>query len=97
MYKVIWDEIEEEPFQLPPDKPLTLAAYVAGDLLTGIEPTAYVEMIGVGDKLPDMPAYLEHNGYFPVPLEETYQAAWVTCAADLREYVETGRVPGESP
>lgn len=96
MYKVIWDEIEEEPFELPPNKPLTLAAYVAGDLLTGIEPTAYVEMIGVGDKLPHMPAYLEHNGYVPVPLEEAYQGAWTTCPADFREYVETGRVPGES-
>src|SRR5262245_29859786 len=37
MHKAIWDEIEEEPFELPPDKPLTLAAYVAGDLLTGVE------------------------------------------------------------
>jgi hypothetical protein len=96
MHKVIWDEIEEEPFELPPDKQLTLAAYMAGDLLTGIEPIAFVEMIGVADKLPDMPAYLEHNGYIPVPLEETYQTAWATCPADVREYVETGRVPGES-
>jgi hypothetical protein len=32
MHKAIWDEIEEEPFDLPPDKPLTLAAYEAGNL-----------------------------------------------------------------
>ncbi len=95
MHKVIWDEIEEEPFELPPDKPLTLAAYVAGDLLTGIETTAYVELVGVGDPLPDMPAYLDRSGYVPVPLEATYQAAWATCPADLRELVETGKLAGE--
>lgn len=95
MHKAIWDEIEEEPLELPPDKPLTLAAYVAGDLVAGIEATAYVEPIGVGDTLPDMPAYLNRNGYVPVPLEATYQAAWATCPADLRELVETGKLPGE--
>ena len=96
MHKAIWDEIEEEPFELPPGKPLTLAAYVAGDLLTGSEPTAYVELIGVGDTLPDMPAYLDRSGYVPVPLEATYQEAWATCPADLRELVETGKLSGES-
>lgn len=95
MYKVIWDEIDEEPFELPPDKPLTLAAYVAGDLLADVETTAYVELVGVGDALPDMPAYLNRDGHVPVPLEATYQAAWATCPADFRELVETGRVPGE--
>jgi hypothetical protein len=95
MHKVIWDEIEEEPLELPPDKPLTLAAYVAGDLLTGIETTAYVELVGVGDLLPGMPAYLTRSGYIPVPLEATYQAAWATCPAVLRELVETGKLSGE--
>ena len=96
MHKAIWDEIEEEPFVLPPAKPLTLAAYVAGDLLTGSETTAYVELVGVGQTLPDMPAYLDRSGYVPVPLEATYQAAWATCPADLRELVETGKLSGES-
>src|SRR5262249_22593547 len=95
MYKVIWDEIEEEPFDLPPDKPLTLAAYVAGDLLLGSETAAYAELARVGDALPDMPAYLDRSGYVPVPLEATYQAAWGTCPADLRELVETGKLAGE--
>jgi hypothetical protein len=95
IYKAIWDEIEEEPFELPPGKALTLAAFVAGDLLTGIETTAYAEFIGVGDSLPDMPAYLDRSGYVPVPLEATYQAAWATCPADMRELVETGKLPGE--
>jgi hypothetical protein len=95
MHKAIWDELEDEPFELPPGKPLTLAAYVAGDLLSGSEMTAYVEMVGVGDSLPDMPAYLERSGYVRVPLEATYQSAWATCPADLRELVETGKLTGE--
>jgi hypothetical protein len=96
MYKVIWDEIDEEPFELPPDKPLTLAAYVAGDPKADVETTAYVDLVGVGDPLPDMPAYLDRDGYVPVPLEATYQAAWATCPADMRELVETGKLPGEA-
>src|SRR5216683_2820486 len=27
MHKVIWDRVRDEPFMLPPDKPLTVAAY----------------------------------------------------------------------
>jgi hypothetical protein len=96
MHKAVWDEFEDAPFELPLGKPMTLAAYVAGDLLTGRETTAYVEPIGVGDPLPDMPAYLDAGGYVPVPLESTYQAAWETCPADLRELVETGRLSGEA-
>ena len=95
MYKAIWDEIEDAPFELPPGKPLTLAAYVAGNLLAGVETTAYVEMVGVGDLLPDMPAYLDRSGYVPMPLETTYQASWATCPSDLRELVETGKLAGE--
>ena len=95
IHKVIWDEIEEEPFELPADKPLTLAAYEAGDLLTGSEMMAYVQPVGVGDMLPDMPAYLSRGGYVPVPLESTYQGAWATCPADMRELVETGKLSGE--
>lgn len=94
-HKVIWDEFVEEPFELPSDKPLTLAAYVAGDPKADLETTAYVELVGVGDKLPDMPAYLDHDSHVPVPLEATYQAAWATCPADMRELVETGKLPGE--
>src|SRR6266581_6900524 len=30
IHKAIWDEIEEQEFELPPDKPRTLAAYSAG-------------------------------------------------------------------
>ena len=56
---------------------------------------AYVEPVGVGDVLPDMPAYIEHFGYVMVPLEATYQATFADCPSDMRVLVETGSLPGE--
>src|SRR5438105_1572671 len=41
IHKAIWDEIQDESFELPPDKPLTLAAYVAD-----VPKVAYVELVG---------------------------------------------------
>ncbi len=95
IHKAIWDEFAEEPFELPIGKPLILAAYVAGDPVAGIETTAYIEPVGVGDRLKDMPAYLERDGHVPVPLEATYESAWASCPADMRELVETGKLSGE--
>jgi hypothetical protein len=95
IHRAIFDEIHEIDYHLPPDKPLTLAAYVVNPESAGLDVTAYVEPVGVGDRLPDMPAYIDPEEYVPVPLEATYQAAWANCPADLRELVETGRLPGE--
>ncbi|HEX3151396.1 MAG TPA: DUF4058 family protein [Gemmataceae bacterium] len=71
IHAAIWGEVNDEPFILPPDKPLTLVAYECG-LVT----RAYIEPIGVGHRLPDMPLYLEPDSYVPVPLEATYMTAF---------------------
>lgn len=71
IHKAIWDGIHEEPFTMPPDKPLTLAAYAAGP-----ERVAYIEPVAVGDALPDMPLFLTADEYVPCPLEATYQTEW---------------------
>ena len=71
IHKLIWDRIRDEPYEQPPDKPFTLAAYSAGSTITG-----YVEPVGVGDPLPDMPIFLTPDRYVPCPLESTYQASW---------------------
>src|SRR5262249_52574373 len=92
IHKAIWDEIEDQPFELPPEKSLTLGAYVAG-----VPKTASVEPVAVGDPLPDMPAYLDPDSWVPVPLEATYQATWESCPADMREAVERGEMPSEEP
>ena len=56
---------------LPPDRPLTLAAYAAG-----AELRAFIEPVAVDLPLPDMPLFLEPEIYVNVPLETTYLAAF---------------------
>jgi hypothetical protein len=84
IHKVIWDEIREEPFELPPDKPLTLVAYSAG-----VPKRAYVEPVAVGDALPEMPVFLDSDTYILSPLEPTYLATWETCPEPMRELIST--------
>jgi hypothetical protein len=88
IHKVIWDRFCDEPFTLPPDKPLTLAAYT-----TGREMVAYVEPVAVGDPLPDMPIFLTAASYVPCPLETTYQTAWEQFPAPLRGPLEPPPAP----
>lgn len=71
IHKLISDRIKDEPYELPPDKPLTLAAYSAGTAITG-----YIENVAVGEVLPEMPIFLTADRYVPCPLEATYQQSW---------------------
>ncbi len=80
VHKLIWDRIHEEPFDPPAGKPLTLAAYSAG-----IEIEAYIEPVGIGDVLLDMPVFLTADRYVPCPLEATYQASWDAFPNALKE------------
>jgi hypothetical protein len=83
IHKAIWDEFGDEPFDFLPDKPLTIASYIGGDL-----PTAYVESIGVGDHLPAIPLFLTEYDYVPCPLDATYDQAWAVFPAMLKEVLE---------
>ncbi len=84
IHKAIWDRLHDEPFTLPPDKPLTVVAYAVGT-----ETVAYVEPVAVGDSLPDMPVFITGDRYVPCPLEATYQTAWEQFPAALREPLES--------
>jgi hypothetical protein len=84
IHKAIWDEFGEKPFELPGDKPLTVAAYRA-------TPTkiAYVEPVAVGDDLPGLPIFLtDDEDHIPAPLEGTYRASWAAFPADFKELLE---------
>jgi hypothetical protein len=83
VHAAIWEEVEDAPFVLPKDKPLTLVAYEC-DLTT----RAYIDPIAVGDPLPSMPLFLEPNAHVPVPLEATYQAAFAALARRWRTVLE---------
>jgi hypothetical protein len=85
IHKAIWDGIQDEPFELPADKPLIVAAYSAGPPIT-----AYVDPVGVGDLLPSSPIFLDSHTYVRAPLEETYQVTWNKCPSVVREFVESG-------
>jgi Protein of unknown function (DUF4058) len=82
IHKVIWDEIREEPFELPSDKQFTLVTYTAGTMKR-----AYVEPIAVGEPLPVMPLLLDSDTDILAPLEAAYLAAWETCPEEFREAV----------
>lgn len=83
IHKVIWDRVNEEPFELPKDKPLTLVSYAVG-----FEIVAYVEPVAVGDTLPDWPVFLSSDHYVNCPLEATYQATWNTFPSVLKAPLE---------
>lgn len=76
-------EEPEPPYVPPPGRPLTLAAYSAGR-----PKTAYVEPTAVGERLIDMPLFLDPDHYVPVPLEETYAAAWRGVPQRWRRVIE---------
>jgi hypothetical protein len=82
IHKAIWDEVCDGPFELPRDKPLTLAAYSAG-----VPMKAYVEPVAVGSPLPDMPVFLDPDTYVLAPLEASYLAAWETCPEDFQQAI----------
>lgn len=83
IHKAIWDQFKEEPFELPPNQPFTIASYVAGSVKI-----AYVENVGVGDRLPEMPLFLTPTHYVQCPLDATYQVTWGVFPAALKGPLE---------
>jgi hypothetical protein len=83
IHGAICSELGEDEFQLPPDKPLTLASYAAAAAIA-----AYVEPLAVQDALTSMPLFLHSDHYVDVPLEETYQAAFDGVPRNFRATLE---------
>jgi hypothetical protein len=82
IHGAIWTEIEDDLYHRPPAKPLTAVSYRAG-----VDVRGYIEPLGVGDRLPDMPLYLTPDGYVKAPLEAAYAAAWTRVPSRWREVV----------
>ena len=74
VHGAIWEQVQDDPFHASPDQPLTLVAYEC-DLTT----RAYIELLAVGQRLPDMPLFLEPNGCVMVPLEATFRRRLPSC------------------
>jgi hypothetical protein len=80
----IWQEVAGQEVEAALDKPLTLAAYEAGNALR-----AYVVRAAVGDTLTDMPLFLEPGQAVTVPLEATYNAAFAEVPRRWRRVLES--------
>jgi len=87
IHTTIWGQLGGV-YAPPADKPLTMAAYMAGP-----PRTAYVEPLAVGDPLVDMPLFLTPDRYVPVPLEATYQEAYLAVPRLWRDVLEGRRDP----
>ncbi|RPI76391.1 MAG: hypothetical protein EHM42_14785 [Planctomycetaceae bacterium] len=68
---------------LPADKPLLLVSYECDFVTRG-----YIEPIRVGDRLPEMPLFLEPEHFVNVPLEQTYNGAWQAVPDRWRRVIE---------
>ncbi len=87
------DELVGEPLGTRrTDKPLSVAAFDAGDELT-----AYVDALAAGDVLPDAPLFLEPGWYVNVPLEQTYVASWDVTPKPIRDLVGSTRAAVPRP
>lgn len=83
VHGAIWGDIGNDPFALPADEPLTLAAYSSGT-----PKRYYVEPTAVGRELVDMPLFLKPELYVNVPLERTYQGAYRGVPRRWRQVLE---------
>lgn len=82
IHGLLWDRLGDEPDEPPAARPLTVASYVAGSVIE-----AYVEQLAVGERLPEMPLFLDPEHYINAPLEATYQMTWTGTPSFWREKV----------
>ncbi len=73
LHAAFWEFAFGEPAGLTNPSRATLASYRANPNTIA---TAYVQPVGIGESLPDMPLFLDPDWYVNVPLEETYLKAW---------------------
>ena len=90
IHGAVWGDDCAADYALPDDKPLTCVSYVGGAAAE-----AFIELVGVGDVLPDMPLFLTPEVYVSVPLETTYVLAWEGMPAYWREVLTKGNSSGE--
>lgn len=89
IHRAVWGEDRGSDDTLPEDTLLTCVSYIGG-----ADAEAFVELVSVGNALPDMPLFLTPEVYVSVPLETTYQAAWEGMPAYWREVLTGEPEPG---
>ena len=79
IHALIWQQINDTPFRISADRPLTIASYQASPTKT-----AWVEPTAIGMPLPVMPLFLQGSSYINLPLEESYQETWTALPKELK-------------
>jgi hypothetical protein len=92
IHGAVWGDDCAADYVLPADKPLTCVSYVGGAAAE-----AFIELVGVGDTLPDMPLFLTPDVYVLVPLQATYESAWAGMPEYWRDVLTSVPGPGEAP
>jgi hypothetical protein len=87
IHGAIWMRYGAAAYVFPTDQPLTLVSYRADGVVE-----AYIEHLGVGDPLTDMPLFLDADFYVNIPFEATYQASYRGVPEFWRAVVE-GKQP----
>jgi hypothetical protein len=82
----VWRTLDDsgEPYGLPLDAPLTLAAYRADSPLD-----VYFEHLAFGRPLPEVPLFLTPDYYINLPLESTYESAFRRMPEFWREFLQS--------
>jgi hypothetical protein len=88
IHKAIFDELGDLPDETPSDKPFTFVSYDASDPIV-----AYIEPIGVGDPLPEIPLYLTRDFYVMLPLKPSYDEAVLSSTEPVIEELEAPPKP----
>jgi hypothetical protein len=84
MHDAIWRFFDPAGYQPSASEPFTLASY----RWDGTEPEVFLEPVGLGAPLIDMPLFLDRDRYVNVPLERTYLEAYRGVPAFWRNVIE---------
>ena len=83
IHKAIWDCLHVEDFEVPSGQNRVLASYEGAGVFS-----AFIETVGVGATLPDMPLFIAPGVHIMVPLESSYMATWNASPNAIHRLVE---------
>jgi hypothetical protein len=87
IHGAIMSAFDDSEYVAPPNKKLTLVSYEAGVTLN-----AYIQPVGPGDPLGEMPLFLERGLYVNVPVEQTYLTAFQSMPDHLQDQVRVNEI-----
>jgi hypothetical protein len=86
IHGAVWSYFDRAGYQPRPGEAFTLASYRAD----GAEPEVFLEPVGLGRPLTDMPLFLNRERCVNVPLEKTYLQAYEGFPAFWKHVLEGG-------